>query len=143
MKTLTNLMVIPTTLALILSGAIAARSDAPTLEIGQQLRTNPITVQGKSGGTNNSRNCGYTAASPNQQVRLTQRLDYLRFSVQGEGEPTLLVEGPGGRFCVFADADSGEKPEISGVWLPGTYAIYVGDRVGGQHQYTLSISDKK
>lgn len=89
---------------------------------------------GTSGGPNDSRDCGYIAGPPNLQIQLTQQFTYLRFTVQGAGQPTLLIEGPGGRFCGLG------KPEIAGLWKPGLYNIYVGDRTQAQHPFTLSVT---
>ena len=89
---------------------------------------------GTSGGPKDSKDCGYIAGAPNLQVQLTQQFTYLRFTVQGAGQPTLLIEGPGGRFCGLG------KPEIVGLWKPGLYKIYVGDRTQAQHPFTLSVT---
>lgn len=93
----------------------------------------PIAT-GTSGGGQNSGDCGSISAAPNLQLQLTEQFTYLRFTVQGAGQPTLLIEGPTGRFCGLA------QPEISGFWKPGTYNIYVGDRAGGQHPFSLSVT---
>jgi hypothetical protein len=55
-----------------------------------------------------------------------------------------LIKGPGDKdsFCILADGNSGLEPEISGVWEPGQYQIYVGDRHGGQYPFKLRISKK-
>lgn len=134
--------VIPAALALILTGAGVAHSEAPVIEVGQKLSADPLTAKGTSGGKNSS-NCGYISPAPNQVVKVTAaQVNYLRVSVQSSGQPTLLIEGPNGRFCVLADNSAGEKPELSGVWVEGIYSIYVGDRLGEQHPYTLSITQK-
>lgn len=143
MKKLIQSLVVPATLTMILAGVGASRSNAQVFEVGARLQSDPITISGQSGGSKNTRDCGAIAQTPNQVVRVSDRLDYLRISVEGGGEPTLLVEGPSGRFCVLADELSGSSPEISGVWLPGTYSIYIGDRAGGQHRYTMYISQNK
>lgn len=101
------------------------------------------TIQGKSGGSTNSQGCGFIADRPNYEMNLEQGIDYMRLTVQvAGGQPTLLVLGPNSEdsFCVLGDEISGLKPEISGVWEAGYYKIYVGDRVGEQHQFTLNIS---
>lgn len=142
MKIGTYGQVISTVLALVLSGVGVAYSQTPVIELGSKLSNDPLEVNGTSGATNNS-NCGYISPTPNQVVKVGQQINYLRLSVvQSSGQPTLLVDGPAGRFCVLADSASGEKPEISGVWVGGTYSIYVGNREGGQHPYTLSITGK-
>ena len=141
MKTLQNLLV-STVLAtgLIAVGAIQAKGQP--LVLGSKLDTD-LSVQGQSGGSIDSKGCGFIAPAPNQVINVTNRIDYMRLSVQANGgEPTLLVDGPGGRFCMLADEVSGKNPEISGVWLPGSYSVYVGDRQGASHQYTLNISQQ-
>ncbi|MGK7895250.1 MAG: hypothetical protein AB4372_16915 [Xenococcus sp. (in: cyanobacteria)] len=103
-------------------------------------------IQGSSGGPVNSGNCGFIANSPNYTLNLPQRVDYMRITVQAiGGQPTLLVVGPQANdsFCVLGDRGSGLQPEISGVWEPGSYNIFIGDRTGTRHKFTLSISQTK
>ena len=100
-------------------------------------------IEGQSGGSVDSQGCGYIASSPNYQMSLPDKVDYMRLTVQSDGgQPTLLVLGPnpGDSFCVLGDEISGLKPEISGVWEAGNYDIFIGDRSGGQHQFVLDIS---
>lgn len=101
------------------------------------------TINGQSGGSIDSQGCGFIAASPNYEMNLEQRIDYMRLTVQATGgQPTLLVLGPnaGDSFCVLGDEISGLNPEISGVWEAGYYQIFIGDRIGSQHQFSLDIS---
>ena len=103
-------------------------------------------IQGSSGGPVNSVNCGFIANSPNYTINLPERVDYMKITVQaGGGQPTLLVIGPQANdsFCVLGDRGSGLQPEISGVWEPGTYNIFIGDRTGTRHKFTLNISRSK
>ncbi|ELS03003.1 hypothetical protein Xen7305DRAFT_00027210 [Xenococcus sp. PCC 7305] len=103
-------------------------------------------IQGDSGGPVNSVNCGFIANSPNYSLNLPQRVDYMRITVQAVGgQPTLLVIGPQANdsFCVLGDRGSGLQPEISGVWEPGTYNIFIGDRTGTRHKFKLNISRSK
>ena len=104
------------------------------------------TVRGNSGGSVESQNCGFIAATPSHTISLSERVDYMKMLVKADGgKPTLLVIGPKAEdsFCVLGDLSAGLNPEISGVWEPGTYQIYVGDRSGESHQFTLSISSDK
>ncbi len=126
--------------------AIAILSIYPKLSRGE---TNPKlaqanrTIRGQTGGSIDSQGCGFIANRPNHQINLVERVDYMRLTVQATGgQPTLLVLGPnpGDSFCVLGDEVSGLKPEISGVWEPGNYQIYIGDRSGSQHQFVLDIS---
>ena len=113
------------------------------VKITPKSEPDPVVVRGTSGGKESS-DCGNIAATPSQIIQVTEALPYLRLQVKSQGEPTLLIEGPGGRrFCVLADTQGGESPEIAGYWEEGNYSLFVGDRAQGQHPYTLSISQKK
>lgn len=104
------------------------------------------TIQGNSGGPVDSKNCGFVAASPSYTFSLSERIDYMRMLVQANGgQPTLLVIGPKQEdsYCVLGDLSAGLNPEISGVWEAGTYNVYIGDRYGEQHQFTLRISTEQ
>ncbi|MEL6929474.1 MAG: hypothetical protein AAFO95_12665 [Cyanobacteria bacterium J06600_6] len=101
------------------------------------------TIEGMSGGFTDSQGCGFIGDTPSYEMNLESRIDYMRFTVETSGgQPTLLVVGPnsGDSFCVLGDEISGLKPEISGVWEPGSYQIYVGNRTNTQHKFVLDIS---
>lgn len=141
MKKHTKWLIIPS-VALSFAVTTAALAE-DSVKITPKLEPDPLVVKGKSGGEKSS-DCGNIAATPSQIIEVTEALPYLRFSVASEGQPTLLIEGPGKRhFCVLADTEAGESPEISGYWEAGKYSLYIGDRASGQHPYTLSISQKK
>jgi hypothetical protein len=105
--------------------------------------TAPIAISGNSGGTKAS-DCGNLPTQPSQELQVTDRFvqesGYLRLAVEAAGDPTLLIEGPTGRFCILANKDEKKGPEMAGRWLPGTYRVYVGDRKAGSVPYKLSIS---
>lgn len=130
-----------------LMGAIAAVIGSTTAAMAVPARvvtqqSQPVSFQGMSGGSIVS-DCGNISEEPSQQLQLTdefaQASGYLRFVVEGAGDPTLLIEGPAGRFCVLSDHAMDKGPEAVGYWLPGTYKIYVGDRGAQSHPYNLSI----
>ena len=81
--------------------------------------------------------------TPNHVVTLTENFNYLRFKVQSAGEPTLLIEGPSGTSCVQADQFSGGTIQAPGYWEKGIYRVYIGDRAGNEHPYTLSLTQKQ
>ncbi|MGB3405219.1 MAG: hypothetical protein WBA77_21225 [Microcoleaceae cyanobacterium] len=108
----------------------------------QVIPGQPVSASGTSGGTVNSGDCGYIANAPNHTIEVTEDLPYWRIAVQTTGKPTLLIQGPGGRYCVLPSA-SGGRLQFSGYGTKGTYQIFVGDRASGQHPYQLSISDKR
>lgn len=121
------------------------KANSETVVANLKFDTKTQTIQGQTGGPVNSKGCGYVASSPNHVINIPTRVDYMRLSVQANGgQPTLLVKGPSSKdsFCVLGDAASGFKPEMSGVWEPGKYQIYIGDLSGKNHQFTLDISTK-
>ncbi|MBD2726194.1 hypothetical protein H6G96_07610 [Nostoc sp. FACHB-892] len=143
MKTLRLLAIVPTALAMSLVLTEANLAQTPTIKINRNLQPDPLILNGKSGGTVKS-NCGNITTEPNQVIQVTESLPYLRLTVESEGKPTLLIDGPGGRFCVMVDKYSGGKPELSGFWQAGTYSLFVGEQSQGKpnFNYTLSISQE-
>ncbi|MEM8832310.1 MAG: hypothetical protein AAGE96_23665 [Cyanobacteria bacterium P01_G01_bin.19] len=123
--------------------SIAAFLLLPGISMTESDNISSQIVEGQSGGSKDSQGCGYIADRPNHQMNLSQRIDYMRLTVQTDGgQPTLLVLGPnsGDSFCVLGDEISGLKPEISGVWEAGNYDVYIGDRSGDRHRFVLNIS---
>lgn len=114
------------------------------ITVNPQFQPDPIVLQGNSGGTQTSPNCGSIAATPNYEVQLSSDFSYLRFSLRGSGQPTLLIRRlPNGTpSCISADS-SNNTINAPGYWEAGRYAIYVGDRAGGQNPYTLTITQKR
>lgn len=100
-----------------------------------------ISASGTSGGQSNSGDCGFVAEVPNHTVDVAEDLAYVLVQVQASGSPTLLIEGPTGRYCVLPEGAGGNL-QFSGYAPEGTYNIYIGDREQGQHAYNLSILGK-
>lgn len=142
MKTFIHWLVVPTALATSLSLTNPSWADAPVVQIAPDFQPDPLVVSGTSGGAQNS-NCGNIGATPSQVIQVTQPLPYLQLQVKSAGQPTLLIEGPGGRFCVLADRFSDGNAQIAGFWQPGRYSLYIGERSQARHPYTLSISQRK
>ncbi|AFY36100.1 hypothetical protein [Calothrix sp. PCC 7507] len=142
MKTHQAFKVVPIALVmnLVLTQAILAQT--PPIEISRTLPQDPLIVNGTSGGAVSS-NCGNITKKPAQVIQIKESLPYLRLTVESAGKPTLLIDGPGGRFCILADSYSGGKPQFSGYWQPGNYSLYVGELSPAQHSYTLSISQQQ
>ena len=144
MKTLTQRILVATSLAMALVVGSTNRIASQTIEIGRNFAQDPLQIQGQSGGGVDSKGCGFIAETPNQVIEVKERINYMRLSVENTGsETTLLVDGPDGRFCVLANELAGISPEISGVWLEGKYEVYIGELKGGQNQFTLNISQTK
>jgi hypothetical protein len=130
-------MIVPTLLALVV--ALPKAADANPV---QTPLSASVVVQGSSNGPQSGQ-CSVASDTPTQVVRVTQPLTPLRFSVQGSGQPTLLITGPNGRSqCVMADSLSGGAIQVPGVWEQGTYSLFVGDRAQGSHPFTLSITQE-
>ncbi|MDY6902643.1 MAG: hypothetical protein SWZ49_31920 [Cyanobacteriota bacterium] len=142
MKTLTLTKFIPIvlTIGLILASLQSVKAEIVQIEPGFQ--PDPLTISGKSGGFEKS-NCGNISTTPSQVLEVSESLPYLRLTVESKGKPTLLIDGPEGRFCVLGDSYSEERPEISGYWQAGKYSLYIGNLSSEQHDYTLSISQQK
>ena len=127
-------------LGIILTAAGTVRSQP--LQIAPGFRE-PLSVSGVSGGPNNSGDCGFVAQGPNQVIEVTQDLPYWRIAVQTAGAPSLMIQGPRGRFCVLPANAAAGNVEFSGYGDKGTYTIFVGDRAQGQHPYSLSITQQR
>lgn len=128
-----NWMVIPTALAATFAVATVAHSNPIQTPLSA-----PVTVTGSSGGSQASQ-CGFISSTPSQVIVVSQATP-LRFKVvQAEGQPTLRITGPVNQ-CAMAEGSAGGTIEIPGVWQPGTYSVFVGDRAQGRYPYTLSIS---
>lgn len=142
MKTSTLTKFVPIVLAISLIFASLQFVKAEVVQIERDFQPDPLTISGKSGGFEKS-NCGNISKTPSQVLKVSESLPYLRLTVESKGKPTLLIDGPEGRFCVLGDSYSEEKPEISGYWQAGEYLLYIGSLSPEQHEYTLSISQQK
>lgn len=136
-----NWFALPTALASLTAGCALALGLSGTA-IANPVQTplaSTVVVSGNANG-GQAGQCGYVPGTPTQVVRVTEDFTSLRFSVQGSGQPTLMVTGGGRTQCVMADRFSQGAIEIPGVWERGTYSVFVGDRAQGSHPFTLSIT---
>ncbi|WP_448574271.1 hypothetical protein [Trichothermofontia sp.] len=125
-------------LLLTLVGGSSGRADARMVEISGNS-PDPLTLRGTAGGQQQS-DCGFIPSAPSETLRLTQAFPFLRLRVEATPSVTLLVDGPGGRFCILRDRMSNGQLEMSGYWGPGNYNIYIGDTGNSQSSYVLTIS---
>jgi hypothetical protein len=127
-----------------IAGVLAMAGMAFSQVVAIAPNTQPITLNGTSGGTKKDPGCaGFIADRPNHTIQVTADSN-LKFTLQAQGQPTLLITGaPGQTFCVQADRLSNGKVEIPGRWTKGTYSVFVGDRTQGRNPYTLSIAPQK
>ncbi len=139
MKTRKLWLVIPTVLATMVAMTGVVRSQ--TVQVSPGSKPDPQVINGTSGGTTSS-DCGNISSAPNQVIKVTEAMPYLRVDVKSAGSPTLLIDGPTGRFCVLGDG-SGKGPQMAGFWAAGSYSVNVGDRNQGRNPYTLTISQSQ
>jgi len=122
--------------------AIAATFGTMPAAIADPVQTplqSPVVVTGNSNGSQANNSCrGFQfAGAPTQVVRVTQPNTALRFRVEGSGQLALLVTGASNPMCV---PSAGAVIEVPGVWQPGTYSLFVGNRADSSTPFTLSIS---
>lgn len=124
---------------MVLALAPNAWADRQQMTLGGSL-----SLSGTSGGPVNSQDCGFIAQTPNHIIEITEDLPYWRVMVTTSGSPTLLIDGPSGRYCMLPEgsANSGIL-QYSGYGTQGNYNIYIGDRQQNQQPYRLSITDRK
>lgn len=127
-------------LLLALAAVLSAGSAAMAQTVASTPLSAPVEMSGQTGGTQASA-CGNIDPSGGQRVRVTESFAALDFEVESRGNYTLLIKGPGGfEECVFAHNYDGGVLKSPGLLNQGEYRVFVGDRDGERHPYTLSIS---
>lgn len=117
----------------------AAETAVPNQVIRTPIDT-PLLITGQTGGNDRSA-CGNIDRSQPTIIRVTEPFASLSFEVESEGDYTLLISGANGfRECVFAHNYDGGVIQAPGLLDQGRYRIFVGDRSGESHPYTLSIA---
>jgi hypothetical protein len=110
---------------------------AETIAIRPEPNYNKI-LSGRSGGSVATNDCGFVANNPNHVITLDTDIDAMEIKIEVEGgEPTLLIDGPDGRFCTRA---INGQADINGLWPAGAYKIHVGDSSGANNQYSYTLS---
>lgn len=118
-------------------------SVGPAVQAQSVMRTpldSPLELTGQTGGRESSA-CGNIDRSAGQTIEVTEAFASLSFEVESQGDYTLLITGPDGfRECVFAHNYDGGVIQAPGLLNQGEYNIFVGDRSGERHPYTMSIT---
>ena len=124
------------------SGAIEAYRD---FTLGAGFTPDPQRSRGETGGSRDARSFGKTCVgtidtTPDHRLTVTSALN-LRIFVESTTDSTLVVGGPHRTWC---DDDSrGElDAEISGVFAPGQYEIYVGTNGDQDGAYTITLTEQ-
>lgn len=127
-------------LLLSLIALLSIGSTAQAQSIARTPLAAPLELTGRTGGAQSSA-CGNINLSAGQRVSVTESFASLTFEVQSQGDYTLLITGPNGfSECVFAHNYDGGVIQSPGLLNQGEYQVYVGDRRGESHPYTMSIS---
>lgn len=122
-------------------GSVGAMSSAAQAQsVTRTPLSAPVELTGMSGGREASV-CGNIDTAAAQVVQVSEAFASLKFKVQSTGDYTLLINGPNGfSECVFAHNYDGGVIQSPGLLNEGSYRVYVGDRRGESHPYTLSIT---
>ncbi len=127
-------------LLLALVATLSMGSVASAQQIVQPPLSSPLELTGQTGGPEASA-CGNIDPRASQTIKVTESFTSLNFQVESEGDFTLLITGPNGfRECVLADNSTGGGIEAPGLLTEGEYQVFVGDRKGERHPYTLLIT---
>ena len=127
-------------LLLALAAVVSTGSAAMAQSVASTPLSAPVQMSGQTGGSQTSA-CGNINPSGAQRVQVTESFASLDFEVESQGNYTLLIKGPGGfEECVFAHNYDGGVLKSPGLLNQGEYRVFVGDRDGASHPYTLSIS---
>jgi len=124
-----------------------AQSNFGTLTLAPGFSSSQGMVQGRTGGSTSLTNSvaerdrngniclGYGSATPDYILDLDGRFDQLTLQVNGSGDTTLIVQGPGGVLC-------GDDEVSASGWAAGEYQVWVGTGSPGQRSnYTLTVRE--
>ena len=130
---------------------ILAQNKNSKITVDNELITNPLTVEGVSGGTINAIEItqiektatgycdGFVARQPNHILKLNSFFDFLRVEVQSPADMTILIQGPGGVWC--NDDSENTNPIIEGQWQPGIYKLWIGSyQPNSNNNYRIQIT---
>ncbi|MFW5878211.1 MAG: hypothetical protein ACOCVR_00195, partial [Myxococcota bacterium] len=124
--------------------ASAEGGDYQPVTLSPGFVPDPRTLTGASGGPVDAGNMGGECVgmidnTADHVMTLTDDFSFLKLSVESDGDTTLVVKGPGGNRC--NDDTNGLNPVLQGSWPAGRYEIYVGSMGGGNHRYTISVTE--
>lgn len=100
--------------------------------------SDPVVLTGTITRTSDSKpNCETDGQWVNYTLTIRQEdIGSLRVQVSGSEDVTLLVVGPGGRFCLLP---TGGVASMLGYWSQGTYQLMVSKSKAGSAPYRLEI----
>lgn len=133
---------------------VTAQPIFDSLRLSSGFRPDPQTLRGVSGGSYKAMELlsvretptgacvGYIDEYADHQLKLDSFFNYLRVSVESQGDTVLVVKGPGGTWC--NDDSNNQNPVIVGEWQSGSYDVWVGSRQKNDYfPYVLEITQVK
>lgn len=141
-----NLAIALGTLVTILGpvGALSARADTVNIHGDSDLSSQILT--GTSGGTVARDSCGITKSKPDHTINIQDRFNFLRIAAQTDVSTSTLwivsTDNNTGLCAYGEDQENFGVVELSGLWMPGTYDVYVGETSNNVNQsFCLTLSD--
>lgn len=123
--------------------SLAYASDV--FDLGAGFMPDPQLGEGVTGGpraatTTYGMGCaGQIAEAPNHTLDVTSEVDLKIYAVS-DSDATLVVVGPNVTLC-DDDGHGGLNPEVSAVFTPGRYEVYVGDFNQEAASYVLTVTE--
>ncbi|TVR00996.1 MAG: hypothetical protein EA398_10850 [Deltaproteobacteria bacterium] len=136
--------------AVLMAGSASAQSNFGDFTLSPGFLPDPAVVTGISGGNVDARQHGNTphggcvgmiASTPDHVMTLGGDFSYLRIRALSSGDTTLAIRGPNGWLCNDDGPGAGLDPVVEGALPAGRYEVFVGSFGGGNHQYTLSVTE--
>jgi hypothetical protein len=132
--------------AMVLGQTPLVEAQAETIAISTQTNLSSQILTGNSGGSVTRDSCGITKSKPDHTITLQDRFNFLRIAAQtSEATSTLWIVSSDSNtgLCAYGENQGDTSVvELSGLWIPGTYDIYVGEIATETSQpFCLTLSD--
>ncbi|NJN76303.1 MAG: hypothetical protein HC796_09045 [Synechococcaceae cyanobacterium RL_1_2] len=132
--------------AMVLGHPPLGAAQTETIAISAQTDLSSQILTGTSGGSVTRDSCGITKSKPDHIITIQDRFNFLRIAAQtSEASSTLWIVSSDSNtgLCAYGE-NQGDRSvvELSGLWIPGTYDIYVGETATDTTQpFCLTLSD--
>lgn len=126
--------------------ATGLEPEAPGIPLSTGFTPDPVRLDGETAGavplSGRAPGCrGYVGDAPDQVLRLESRFGFLRTFVTSQGEVTLAVRSPSGRWHC-AGRPLGGAPREEGAFEPGIHEVWIGSvRPNERVAYTLHVTE--
>ena len=133
-------------LGAVLAAGLATASDYRNFSIGAGFTPDPQTGTGTTGGARDasqafgSQCSGSVDTTPDHVITVTSAVN-LKLYTTSTTDSTLVMRGPSGTFC-DNDSHGDLDAEISGMFAPGQYQIFVGTNGNQNGNYTITLTEQ-